>query len=103
MVELPSSTDTGEFVVVRGVSGGYETMPVPRIYLRSELVRGYVNIAKVETLSTDAVDLVLGNNVAGRKVVLDGSEQLLDSPELSQLEEEYPEVFTAWVVTYAQN
>ncbi len=43
-------------------------------------------------------DLVLGNDVAG-KVLLDGSEQRLDSPELSQLEE----VFTACVDTCAQN
>lgn len=51
----------------------------------------------------ETIDLVLGNDVAGKKVVPDGSEQPLDSHELSKLEKEYPEVFTACVVTRAQS
>lgn len=102
VVELPSSTFTGEFVVVRGVGGGYETVPVYRIYLRSELVTDYANVAEMGTLPFETINLGLGNDVAGKKVVPDGSEQLLDSHELSKLEKEYPEVFTACVVTRAQ-
>ncbi len=63
-------------------------------YLRSDLVCGYVNAAEVEMLHFDAIDLALGNDVAGRNVIPDGFEQPLDSPEFSQVEEEYPEGFT---------
>lgn len=37
--------------------------------------------------------------MAGKKVVPDTSEQPSDSPKLRNLEEEYPKVFTACVVT----
>ncbi len=48
---------------------------------------------------------MLENDVAGKKVVPGRSKHLeqLISPELSQLKEEYPEVFAACVVTSAQS
>ncbi len=92
---VPSSAFTGECVLLRVVGGGYDTIPVQHIYLRSDLVSHHVKVAEVETLPSDATDLVLGNDVAGKKVVPGESEQSLDSPELSQFEEEHPEVFTA--------
>ncbi len=61
-------------------------MPVYRIYLRSELASGYAYIAEVETLPFNTTDLVMRNDMDGRKFVQDGSEEPLDSPKFSQLE-----------------
>lgn len=102
VVELPTSTFIGHFALERGVGGEYETVPLYRIYLRSELVSGYVDVAEVQTLPFNETDLVMGNDVAGKRVVPDVSEKPLDSPELRHLEEEYPEVFSACVVARAQ-
>ncbi len=43
-------------------------MPVHCIYSRSELVSVNVNVAEVETFPFDAVDLVLGKDVAVRRL-----------------------------------
>lgn len=73
-MELPNCTSTGGFAVVQGVGGGFETMFLYRVHLRSELVSGFVNMAEVQTLPFDFTDLVMGTDVAGTRVTPETSE-----------------------------
>lgn len=102
VVELPSSRFTGQFAEVLGVGGTYKWLPLHQLYLRSELVTGFVLVAEAPNLLFKTVDFVMGNDVAGVKVSLDVSDRPVDSPDTRELEFEFPEVFMAYMVTHAQ-
>lgn len=85
-----------------GVGGGYDWLSIHRLYLRSGLVTGVVLVAEAPDLPFKTIDLVMGNDVAGVTVLPEVSECPVDPPEARELESEFPEVFTACVVTRAQ-
>ncbi|KAK0137943.1 hypothetical protein N1851_025819 [Merluccius polli] len=63
-----SISDTGSFVLIRGI--GLQSFPVPlhQIQLFSGFVNGDVTIAVCPSLPMDGIDLIIGNNV-GRDCV----------------------------------
>ena len=84
VIDRTSSVITGKYVSVRGLCGG-TTLPVHRVYLRSDFVSRYIEVAVVATIPFDGVDLVLGNDVVGGRVFTDrGNLATERSPEGEQ-------------------
>ena len=64
----------GECRVVKGFPDGWATCPVVKLNLRSTIINGMVKVAVVDEFPVGGVDFVLGNDLAGEKVI---SEPLL--------------------------
>ena len=77
-VDLPESTKTGTYVSVLGFGGEPTPLPLYRVYLRTNIFRGYatVAVAPAENLPMEGVTFLLANDLAGTTVVV--------TPHLSQ-------------------
>ena len=69
---LPFSekTSSGTSVLIQGVECGFVNVPLHNIYLFSDLVKGPVAVGIRQTLTFKGVYLLLGDDVAGDKVVV---------------------------------
>ena len=69
---LPFSekTSTGTSVLIQGVECGFVNVPLHNIYLSSDLVSGPVAVGIRPSLPFKGVHLLLGNDLAGDKVVV---------------------------------
>lgn len=102
---LPFSpvSDTGKFVLIRGI--GLQSFPVPlhRVQLFSGFVNGEITIAVRPSLPVDGIDIILGNNLGGCLVspppVVTVVPLSLEEPD--KCLQVFPEVFTACAVTRA--
>ena len=63
------STSTGESVIAQGIEGGCVNVPLHKVNLVSDLVTGSVVVGTRPTLPIKGVSLILGNDLAGGKVV----------------------------------
>jgi len=104
--KLPFSEDTfcNSSVIVQGIDMSCITVPLHRIHLQSDLCTGFVRVAVRPSLPVQGVDFILGNDLAGGKIlpVL----EVVEKPDaFSQLDvsHTYPEVFPACAVTRAQS
>ena len=70
---LPFSekTSSGTSVLIQGVECGFINVPLHNIYLSSDLVTGLVAVGIRPSLPFKGVRLLLGNDLAGDKVVVD--------------------------------
>lgn len=102
---LPFSeeTDTGDCVIVRGVSLVPLSAPLHKIFLTCGLVEGDVHIAVRPGLPIDGIDVILGNDLAGDRVWASGCPVKLPAQvkEPDDCQRNFPEVFTACAVTRA--
>uniref|UniRef100_A0A3B1IMD5 Gypsy retrotransposon integrase-like protein 1 n=1 Tax=Astyanax mexicanus TaxID=7994 RepID=A0A3B1IMD5_ASTMX len=108
---IPLSLDTysGADRVVQGVGLSYVNVPIHSVYLKSDLVSGKVDVGICDTLPIPGVTFILGNDLAGGKV-LPVPEVVTDpicsvQPPANQYEtsENLPLTFPACVVTRAQS
>ena len=69
---LPFSekTSSGTSVLIQGVECGFVNVPLHNIYLSSDLVTGLVAVGIRPSLPFKGVHLLLGNDLAGDKVVV---------------------------------
>uniref|UniRef100_A0A8K9V3F6 Gypsy retrotransposon integrase-like protein 1 n=1 Tax=Oncorhynchus mykiss TaxID=8022 RepID=A0A8K9V3F6_ONCMY len=102
---LPLSDDTycGSSVLVQGIEMGFVPVPLHFVKVHSELISGIFRVGVRPKLPVKGVTFIMGNDIAGGKVVpvlevLDKSDHSL-SNELAQ---SYPHVFPACAVTRAQ-
>ena len=65
------SSSTGESVIAQGIEGGYVNIPLHKVNLVSDLVTGSVVVGTRPTLPIQGVSLLLGNDLAGGKMVAD--------------------------------
>lgn len=102
-----SETETGDFVLMRGMEMGL--IPVPRhtIVLDCELVRGVVSIGVRPALPLEGIHMILGNDLAGSAVwagvpppVVVSRPVASGEPDESILQ--FPSVFPVCAVTRAQ-
>uniref|UniRef100_A0A8C1TD20 Gypsy retrotransposon integrase-like protein 1 n=1 Tax=Cyprinus carpio TaxID=7962 RepID=A0A8C1TD20_CYPCA len=105
VLSLSSDSYCGSSVFVRGIEMGVVKVPLHRVYMKSALVTGYVKVGVRPSLPVKGVTFILGNDLAGGKVmpmleVTDMPKMGLASDELSRV---YPDVFSACVVTRAQS
>ncbi|KAK3102135.1 hypothetical protein FSP39_009074 [Pinctada imbricata] len=68
---LSEHTFTGRSVLLQGVEQGVIDVPLHKIYLKSDLITGPVIVGVRPTLLVQGVSLLLGNDLAGGKVVAD--------------------------------
>ena len=102
---LPFSekTSSGTSVLIQGVECGFVNVPLHNIYLSSDLVIGPVAVGIRQTLPFKGVHLLLGNDLAGDKVVL--NPLVTDTPCMDQspdpIEQELPDLYPSCPVTRA--
>ena len=103
---LPFSENTSlnESVLTKGV-GGFVSVPLHKVHLNSELVTGSVVVGVVPELPVEGVSLLLGNDLAGDRVKASDEPRMTadpvttNDPDTEKLEENFPELFPACVVT----
>ena len=102
---LPFSekTSSGTSVLIQGVECGFINVPLHNIYLSSDLVTGLVAVGIRPSLPFKGVHLLLGNELAGDKVVVDPL--LITTPCVDQppdpIEQEIPDLYPSCAVTRA--
>ena len=102
VVETGPKSYTGKSVVITGVEGGGLSIPLHQVTLDSDLVTGEVIVGIAPTLPVTGIHLLLGNDLAGDKVVTDpvvSESPVVPNSEAEQLEDDFPGVFPSCVVT----
>ena len=99
-----SETATGERVVIQGVGRNVVSVPLHQISLDSEIVCGTVIVGVVDSLPMQGISMLLGNDLAGERVVPHPRmvEKLSVSEETEKIEQEHPETLLPCVVTRAE-
>lgn len=69
VLPLSEKSATGSRVLIQGVELGVIPVPLHKIHLTSDLVSGMVVVGVRPTLSIEGVSFLLGNDLAGEKVV----------------------------------
>ncbi|KAJ8049713.1 hypothetical protein HOLleu_02580 [Holothuria leucospilota] len=105
VLPLSDSTSTGANVLIQGVECGFISVPLHKINLKSDLVSGSVIVGVRPTLPVKGVSLLLGNDLAGGKVVANAilTDKPCDYNHTEQLEKEFPNLFPACAVTRAMS
>jgi hypothetical protein len=92
---------SGTSVLIQGVECGFLTVPLHNVYLRSDLITGPVAVGIRPSLPFKGVHLLLGNDLAGDKVVV--NPLVTDTPLLDQspdpCEQEIPDLYPSCAVT----
>ena len=102
---LPFSekTSSGTSVLIQGVECGTVNIPLHHINLSSDLVTGLVVIGITPSLPFKGLHLLLGNDLAGDKVVVNSL--VTDTPNIGQtddpIEQEIPDLYPSCAVTRA--
>ena len=100
---LPFSekTSSGTSVLIQGVECGFVNVPLHNIYLSSDLVNGPVAFGIRQTLPFKGVHLLLGNDLAGDKVVV--NPLVTDTPckdkSPGPIEQELPDLYPSRAAT----
>ena len=102
---LPFSekTSSGTSVLIQGVECGFVNVPLHNIYLSSDLVNGPVAVGIRQTLPLKGVHLLLGNDLAGDKVVVNPlvTEILCMDQSPNPIEQELPDLYPSCAITRA--
>ena len=102
---LPFSekTSSGTSVLIQGVECGTVNIPLHHVNLSSDLVTGLVVIGITPSLPFKGVHLLLGNDLAGDKVVV--NPLVTETPNIDQtddpIEQEIPDLYPSCAVTRA--
>ncbi|KAL1254352.1 hypothetical protein QQF64_016581 [Cirrhinus molitorella] len=103
---LPFSDESycGSNVLVRGIEMQVVPIPMHHVHLNCTLVSGLVRVGVRKSLPVKGISFILGNDLAGGKV-MPGLE-VIDLPKTNSSMDEmanvYPDVFSACAVTRAQ-
>ena len=97
---------SGSQVFIKGVdSSDYVPVPLHNVYLSSDLVSGPVTLGVRPSLPFEGIHLLLGNDLAGDKVIT--NPLVTDKPCLTQvpdpIEQEIPSLYPACAVTRAMS
>ena len=100
---LPScgneDTEMGDFILVQGIEGRIVTVPLHSVFLKSDLVTGQVKVGLMSSFPIKGISLLLGNDLAGGKVV--PSVQLTSKPSTEDESNLDIEIFPSCAVTRA--
>ena len=102
-IPLSERSHSGKSVLIQGVECGLVTVPLHQVNLKSDLVSGTVTVGARPSLPIEGVHLILGNDLAGDKVVV--NPVMTEKPEVTTtidpIEEEIPDLYPSYVVTRA--
>ena len=99
---LSDSTYSGDNVLLKGVDtslGNYPSAPLHQVYVSSSHVNGPVTVGITSSLPVDGIDFLLGNDLAGGKVVADSL--VTEMPCICQQLDPVPNLDPPCVVTRA--
>ena len=99
---LSDSTYSGDNVLLKGVDtslGSYPSAPLHQVYISSSHVNGPVTVGITSSLPIDGIDFLLGNDLAGGKVV--ANSLVTDMPCNCQQLDPVPNLDPACVATRA--
>ena len=99
---LSDSTYSGDNVLLKGVDtglGSYPSAPLHQVYISSSHVNGPVTVGITSSLPINGIDFLLGNDLAGGKVV--ANSLVTDMPCNCQQLDPVPNLDPAGVVTRA--
>ena len=102
-IPLDTQSYVGSNVMVTGVGSGCIEVPLHNVKLQSDLVAGPMTVGVTPSLpkGLEGVTLLLGNDVAGRRVVVEPVMETIPSSEndTARLEEAIPGIFPSCVTT----
>ena len=80
---------------------GVLEVPLHEVNIKSSLINGNIVIGMRPTLPVEGISLILGNDLAGEKVMVDPRvvEKPRDDEKTERLAEKFPGIFPASVVT----
>ena len=101
VLPLTENSFTGANVLISGVEMGILEVPLNEVNIKSSLINGNIVIGMRPSLPVEGISLILGNDLAGEKVMVDPRvvEKPRDDEETERLAEKFPGIFPASVVT----
>lgn len=99
-LDFCASTACETSTIVQGIEMGFVTVPLHRVWVMSELASGCFKVAVRSSLPVKGIDFIMGNDIAGGKVM--PAVQVTDVPCSAQIDlvaETLPGVFSSSVVT----
>ena len=103
ILPFSENTSSGTSVLIQGLECGTVNIPLHHVNLSSDLVTGLVVIGITPSLPFKGVHLLLGNDLAGDKVVV--NPLVTDTPNIGQtddpIEREIPDLYPSCAVTQA--
>ena len=101
VLPLTENSFTGANVLISGVEMGVLEVPLHEVNIKSSLINGNIVIGMRPSLPVEGISLILGNDLAGEKVMVDPRvvEKPRDDEKMERLAEKFPGIFPASVVT----
>ena len=101
VLPLTENSFTGANVLISGVEMGILEVPLHEVNIKSSLINGNIVIGMRPSLPVEGISLILGNDLAGEKVMVDPRvvEKPRDDKKTERLAEKFPGIFPASVVT----
>ena len=101
VLPLTENSFTGANVLISGVEMGILEVPLHEVNIKSSLINGNIVIGMRLSLPVEGISLILGNDLAGEKVMVDPRvvEKPRDDEKTERLAEKFPGIFPASVVT----
>nr|XP_054769552.1 uncharacterized protein LOC129277391 [Lytechinus pictus] len=101
---LPPESSENAKVLIQGIGPNFMSVPLHKVDLKCDLVSGPVTVCVVPELPMEGVDFLLGNDLAGDRVVASPvvSEKPVEVAETELLQEDFPGIFPDCVVTRSQ-
>ena len=101
VLPLTENSFTGANVLISGVEMGVLEVPLHEVNIKSSLINGNIVIGMRPSLPVEGISLILGNDLAGEKVMVDPRvvEKPRDNEKTEKLAEKFPGIFPASVVT----
>ena len=101
VLPLTENSFTGANVLISGVEMGVLEVPLYEVNIKSSLINGNIVIGMRPSLPVEGISLILGNDLAGEKVMVDPRvvEKPRDDEKTERLAEKFPGIFPASVVT----
>ena len=101
VLPLTENSFTGANVLISGVEMGILEVPLHEVNIKSSLINCKIVIGMRPSLPVEGISLILGNDLAGEKVMVDPRE--VEKPgedqKTERLAEKFPGIFPASVVT----
>ena len=103
VLPLTENSFTGANVLISGVEMGILEVPLHEVNIKSSLINGNIVIGMRPSLPVEGISLILGNDLAGEKVMVDPRvvEKPRDDVKTERLAEKFPGIFPASVVTHS--
>ena len=100
VLPLTENSFTGANVLISGVETGVLEVPLHEVNIKSNLINGNIVIGMRPSLPVESISLILGNDLAGEKVMVDPRvvEKPRDDEKTERLAEKFPGIFPASVV-----